>query len=409
MLEHLKILTVTHKRTNLNEIGDYVLKVDSKELLRQHLQHLHTQFRLEELLYLATCNRVMYCFVTEHPVDSVFTAHFFQKINPELSLQQLEEIDEQVLILEGEEALAHMFDVAASIDSLVVGERQILRQLREAFEECRDWGLTGDLIRLMIQQAVQSAKEVYGNTRIGEKPVSVVSLAIQQLMRTHLPKQARILLIGAGQTNNLVAKFLAKHGFNNVTIFNRSLPKAQEVADLVMGKARLLTELEDYREGFDAMIVCTGSTEAIITPELYAKLLKGESGEKIVIDLAIPNNVARSVVEQFPVHYIEIEGLRNLAKLNLAFREQEIVRAHHLIKKHLIEFPAVLKQRRLELALRQVPEEIKAVKSKAINEVFRKEVEVLDDTTRELLERMLTYMEKKCIGIPMKAAREAVL
>jgi glutamyl-tRNA reductase len=409
MLEHLKILTVTHKRTNLNEIGDYVLKTDSKEQLGQRLQHLKSQFRLEELFYLATCNRVMYCFITGHPVDTVFTAHFFQKINPELSLQQLEEIDEQVMMLEGEEALAHLFDVAASIDSLVVGERQILRQLREAYEECRSWGLTGDVVRLMIQQAVQSAKEVYANTRIGEKPVSVVSLAIQQLMRTHLHKRARILLIGAGQTNHLVAKFLAKHGFEHVTIFNRSLPKAQEVAGVVNGQARSLADLENYREGFDAMVVCTGATEAIVTPELYATLLNGESGEKIVIDLAIPNNVARSVVEQFSVHYIEIEGLRNLAKLNLAFREQEIVRAHHLIKKHLIEFPAVLKQRRLELALRQVPDEIKAVKSKAMNEVFRKEVEVLDGPTRELLERMLSYMEKKCIGIPMKAAREAVL
>lgn len=409
MLERLKILTVTHKRTNLNEIGDYVLKADNQDLLGQRLRHLQTQLQLEELYYLATCNRVMYCFVTDHPIDPVFTAHFFQKINPELSLQQLERIDDKVLMLEGEEALAHLFDVAGSIDSLVVGERQILRQLREAYEACRDWGLTGDFIRLLIQQAVQSAKEVYANTRIGEKPVSVVSLAIQQLMRTHLPKQARILLVGAGQTNNLVAKFLVKHDFTNVTVFNRTLAKAQEVADVVGGKALSLAELEEYGEGFDAMVVCTGATEAIMTPELYAQLLQGETGEKIVIDLAIPNNVAREVVEQFPVHYIEIEGLRNLAKLNLAFREQEIVRAHQLIKKHLIEFPAVLKQRRLELALRQVPDEIKAVKSKAMNEVFRKEVEVLDDTTRELLERMLTYMEKKCIGIPMKAAREAVI
>lgn len=409
MLERLKILTVTHKRTNLNEIGDYVLKTDSKEELCQRLQKLKFQLRLDELLYLSTCNRVMYCFVTDHAVDAAYAGHFFQKINPEMSLEQLETIDEKVQILEGEEALAHLFDVAASIDSLVIGERQILRQLREAYEQCQEWELTGDFIRLLIQQSIQSAKEVYARTRIGEKPVSIVSLAIQQLMRTHLPKSARILLVGAGQTNNLVAKFLVKHGFNQVTVFNRTLEKAQEVAGLLAGKAYLLSELNDYKGGFDAMVVCTGATEAIITPELYRKVLNDETSNKIVIDLAIPNNVDREVVDTFPVNYIEIEGLRNLAKENLAFREQEIVRAHHLIHHHLEEFPGLLKQRQLEVALREVPTAIKDVKRKALEEVFRKEVEVLDDNTRDLLDRMLTYMEKKCIGIPMKAAREAII
>lgn len=409
MLERLKILTVTHKRTNLNEIGDYVLKTDSKEELCQRLQKLKFQLRLNELLYLSTCNRIMYCFVTDHAVDAAYASHFFQKINPELSLEQLETIDEKVQILEGEEALAHLFDVAASIDSLVIGERQILRQLREAYDQCHEWGLTGDFIRLLIQQSIQSAKEVYAKTRIGEKPVSIVSLAIQQLMRTHLPKSARILLVGAGQTNNLVAKFLVKHGFNQVTVFNRTLEKAQEVAGLLNGNAHVLSALDEYKGGFDAMVVCTGATEAIITPDLYRKVLNGETSNKIVIDLAIPNNVDRAVVAQFPVHYIEIEGLRNLAKENLAFREQEIVRAHQLIHQHLAEFPGLLKQRQLELALREVPTAIKDVKRKALEEVFRKEVEVLDDNTRDLVDRMLTYMEKKCIGIPMKAAREAII
>lgn len=393
----------------MNEIGDYVIKTDSKEALCQRLQKLKSQLRLEELLYLSTCNRVMYCFVTDHAMDEAYASHFFQKINPELSLEQLETIEQKVQILEGEDALVHLFDVAASIDSLVIGERQILRQLREAYEQCHEWELTGDFIRLLIQQSIQSAKEVYARTRIGEKPVSVVSLAIQQLMRTHLPKNARILLVGAGQTNNLVAKFLVKHGFSQVTVFNRTLEKAREVAGLLNGKAFLLSDLENYQEGFDAMVVCTGATEAIITPDLYCKVLNGETANKIVIDLAIPNNVDRSVVEQFPVHYIEIEGLRNLAKENLAFREQEIVRAHHLIKHHLAEFPALLKQRQIEVALRSVPNAIKDVKRKAMEEVFRKEVEVLDENTKDLLDRMLTYMEKKCIGIPMKAAREAAI
>lgn len=409
MLSHLKILTVTHKRTNLNEIGNFVIKSNNSEELKARLEKLKQQFELDELLYVSTCNRVMYMFITERELDSTFTSHFFQSVNSELPLSTIEKIDEVVFCLQGEEAMEHLLDVAASIDSLVIGERQILGQMREAYELSRQWDLSGDLIRIIFQQAVQAAKSVYANTRIGDKPVSIVSLAIQKLLKSNLPKEARILLIGAGQTNALAAKFLAKHNYHNVVVFNRSIDKAEKIAKSLGGTALPLQELENYKDGFDAMIVCTGATEAIIQRELYQKLLAGETEEKVVIDLAIPNNVSNEVVESFSINYIEIEGLRQLAKENLAFREQEIVKAKKLLVQFQEEMPSLIQQRKLELAMRQVPEAIKAVKSKALNEVFQKEVETLDDSTRELLERMLTYMEKKCIGIPMKAARELSL
>lgn len=409
MLSHLKILTVTHKRTNLNEIGNFVIKSNDNTGPQAKLERLKQQFQLDELFYLSTCNRVMYLFVTNHELDESFTSHFFQSINPDLPLATIEQIKDIVYSLEGEDAMEHLLEVAASIDSLVIGERQILGQMREAYEQSKSWGLSGDFIRIIFQQAVQAAKSVYANTRIGDKPISIVSLAIQKLLKSNLPKEARILLVGAGQTNALAAKFLAKHDYNNVTVFNRSIEKAEKIASTVDGTAYPLSQLGEFTGGFDGMIVCTGATEAIITPALYDKLLAGEKGQKVVIDLAIPNNVAPAVVDRFDLNYIEIEGLRQLAKENLAFREQEIVKAKKLLVDFLQEMPTLIQQRRLERAMRQVPKEIKAVKAKAINEVFHKEVATLDDTTRELLERMLTYMEKKCIGIPMKAARELTL
>ena len=409
MLSHLKILTVTHKRTNLNEIGNFVIKSGGNDELRSRLEKLKLQFDLDELLYVSTCNRVLYLFVTDRELDSTFTSHFFQSINPDLALSTIECLDDLVLSLGGEEAMEHLLDVAASIDSLVIGERQILGQMREAYELSRQWNLSGDLIRIVFQQAVQAAKAVYAKTKIGDKPVSIVSLATQKLLKSNLPKEARILLIGAGQTNALAAKFLAKHHYTNVTVFNRTVDKARKIASILEGRAFPLKQLSQYQEGFDAMIVCTGATEAIIQPDLYRTLLVGEQDEKVVIDLAIPNNVATAVVEQFSINYIEIEGLRQLAKENLAFREQEIVKAKKFLAQYLEEMPSLIQQRRLELAMREVPQAIKAVKRKALNEVFHKEVATLDDSTRELVERMLSYMEKKCIGIPMTAARELTI
>lgn len=402
MLRNVKLLTVTHKSANLKDIGAFVLKPTDHAPVQAQLEKIKISFNLTELFYIATCNRVIFLFITSENTNKNFTNRFFQHINPNLSVESLNVVQS----LEGEIAIAHLFEVAASIDSLVVGERQILGQLREAYDQCHVWGLTGDNIRLVFQQAVVAAKEVYAETRIGDKPVSIASLAVRKMMAAHLPKNARILLIGAGQTNALVAKFLAKHEFTNVTVFNRSLQKAEELAISLRGNAHLLTDLEHYTQGFDCLIVCTGATEPIIVTDLYQQLLNGEMEEKIVIDLAIPHNVHAAVLEKFAIRYIEIDGLRALAQENLAFREDEVEKAKLLLNKHIENFPNLYKQRQLTRALSRVPDEIKAVKTKALTEVFRKDVELLDAPTRELLEKMMTYMEQKCIAVPMKMAKE---
>jgi glutamyl-tRNA reductase len=404
----VKIITITHKHTNLKHIGEYVIKAADNAVLKERLEALKLRFDLPELLYLATCNRVMYLMVTPQTLDDTFVSAFFQEVNNELPADVLAHLPEVAQVLEGQKAVEHLYEVAASMDSLVVGERQILGQLRDAYDQCKAWGLTGDGIRLLIQHTVVAAKAVYAQTRIGDKPVSVASLAIQQLLKSGLPTDARILMIGAGQTNMLVAKFLLKHHFHHVTVFNRSVDKAQVIADMLGGHALPFHALSSYTEGFDCIIVCTGAAEPIITESLYASLLQGETDPKIVIDLAIPHNVMPGVSSAFPMHYIEIEGLRHLAHDNLAFRKRELHKARILLSEHISAFPALWRQRQMELAMQSIPAEIKAVKDKALNEVFRKEIETLDSSARELMERMLAYMEKKCIGIPMKAVREGV-
>jgi len=206
----------------------------------------------------------------------------------------------------------------------------------------------------------------------------------------------------------LFAKFLVKHGYQNVVIFNRTLIKAQELAEMTGGQALPLKDLPTYRGGFDCLVVCTGATEPVVQEALYKSLLAEETDEKIVIDLSIPYNVAPEIVARFPVNYIEINGLRYLAEENLTFRRKEVERAKILLDEHVEQFPVIYRQRQIEIAMQDVPKEIKAVKKHAIETVFKKEVESLDQDSRELLVKMMTYMEKKCIGIPMRAARELV-
>ncbi len=408
MLKSYKILTVTHKRTNLKEIGQFVVSNGEDDSVETQLIQIKTKFGIEELMYLSTCNRVMYLFYTDQDIDQKWVRDFATAVNPDLDVTDLY-LNEHLLLKEGKNAISHLLEVAASVDSMVIGEREILRQLREAYDQSYKWGFTGDNIRLLIKTMVESAKEVYAQTRIGEKPISVVSLAVQELLKTKISREAKILLIGAGKTNSLVSKFLKKHQFKHVTVFNRTLDRAKQLARMLSGQAHRLSDLQNFKNGFDAIIVCTGATQAVINIDLYNRLLNGDTAHKIVVDLSIPNNVSREVVDQFDMTYIEIEGLRSISEQNKAFRYREITLVKKLLKQRLIGFETLFQQRKIARAMRHVPTEIKAVKERAINEVFKKQLDELDEDALSLVHEMLNYMERRCIGIPMKAAQDSVL
>jgi glutamyl-tRNA reductase len=407
MLQDYKILTVTHRTTKLNAIGQFAIAADDQSVIADKLRQLKATFQFSELFYVATCNRVLFLFVSEEHCTTDFVEHFFQEVNPAIDTQT---IHDNVHIYIGERAVRHLYEVGASVDSLVVGERQILGQLREAFDQSKKAGLIGHYLRLLLQRMIVASKDVYANTRIGEKPLSVASLAVRKLLSHKLPTDARILLIGAGQTNTLISKFLTKYEYKEVVVFNRSLGKAELLAKKFKQEAYTLSDLSTYTAGFDCIIICTGATEPILKAPLYKKLLQGDNAkEKIIVDLAIPHNTDPTLLDAYPSTYIEIDGLRNLAEENRAFRERELTVVKELLAIHIDEFSGHLQQRQLELAMSQIPHEIKAVRQKAVNEVFHKDIEQLDESARAVLEEVLLYMEKKCIGIPMRVARETLL
>ncbi len=408
MLKAYNILTITHKNTDLKTIGDFIIDNKSPEASLLVLEKIKASFKIDEIMYLATCNRVMFFFHKQNfESDDESIKKFFYQVNDKLTALN-GTLGNHVEHHQGEEAIQHLLAVASSIDSMVVGEREILRQLREAYEFARSNKLCGDNIRIAMQIAVKSAKEVYGATKIGEKPVSVVSLAIQELLKQNPKKDARILMIGAGQTNVLVTKFLKKHGFEHLSVYNRTLEKAQKLALSMNGHADTLDQLDQHDKGFDILFVCTGATEHVISVDQYQSLLNGEKDKKIIIDLAVPRNVDHQIVKAFDTTYIEVDTLKHLADQNMAFRQKEISKVKEILNLELEAFQGLYQRRAIEKSLAHIPQEIKAIKQKALNEVFSKELENVDDKTRALIEEMMSYMEKKCIAVPIKNAKKTV-
>ena len=204
-MNRFKIIAVTHKHFDISDIGKF--HIDEKEW-ESRLSDLKTKMGIDELMFLSTCNRVEFLLSTSHSVDKSFAKKFILSVYPEMKSEDAEKIISSAVIFENEKALNHLFNVASSLDSLVVGEREIITQVRNAYELCHKLNLTGDLLRLVVQKTIECAKEVYTKTNIASKPVSVISLAYRKLKEHHVKPDARFMIIGAGVTNSIMGKFL---------------------------------------------------------------------------------------------------------------------------------------------------------------------------------------------------------
>jgi len=187
------------------------------------------------------------------------------------------------------------------------------------------------------------------------------------------------------------------------------LENAFAITQTAGGKALELEELQSFTEGFDALISCTGSADVIVDEKLYVQLLQKETDTKLIIDLALPADVSDNVKENFNTKYYGMEQIKQWAIENIQFREQAIADCMPIILLGLREFEKVHKERQIEKAMVSIPETIKEIRNTALGSVFAKDLETLDDHSREVLEKIVNYMEKKYISIPMKMAKDVLL
>jgi glutamyl-tRNA reductase len=410
-LELLKSIAFTHKQTPLKELSRFYLHEENR---KERLEFLKYSCDIQEILYIPTCNRIEFVFTSHHVCDQSFLRKFFSHFRQDWEDHEIEFAVRHAEVYEGEDALRHLFKVASSIDSLVVGEREIITQVRKSYDTCKSEGLTGDLIRLVIKCAITTAKQVYTETKIAVNPVSVVSLAERELRSRSLKKDARIVLIGAGETNFNVSKYLVKGGFTNFVIFNRTLINANKLAkslatSTISAEGFSLENVENYNKGFDVLIVCTSSPDKIVNAKMYSGLLNNEKGKKIIVDLSVPSNIDAIVFRENEIDLIDISKLQTVAENNMLERQSEINAADDIIDENISLFRHMHRTRNIEVKMKDVPEKIREIRERAVNDVFADDINGLDEHSKIVLEKVLDYMEKKCISVPMIIAKEIIL
>lgn len=409
-MQRYKVVTITHKTTKVQRLKDYLLTdADVSDFPANRLTELKESFSMNELLYLNTCNRVTFFFTHDKKIDTKFLKDLFIYINPHFNKELLNLHLSKALVFEGEDAVKHFMGVAASLDSLVIGEREILGQIKTAYLNAKKNNLCGDEIRLAYQQAVVFAKKILSHTRIGEKPVSVVSLAFRTLQERHFAKDANLLMIGAGQTNHMMANLLVKNNIRKVSVYNRTPSKGEELAArFTKGKAFPLEKLNEHEDDVDIILTCTGANYPVLTKEIFNHIVP--QGKKVtIIDLAVPQDVDLEIIDLENVDYIDVASLEIKAKENMEFRKGELYIAEAMLEEFLKNFNELHKERRLELALEGIPVEVKKITDKALNSVFKKEMETLDPNSKVIMEKMMKYMEEKFIALPYKASKKSLL
>jgi len=400
-----KVLTVTHKHVPVEQLRHYIINSDKTSLeFADKLKFIKQNMHLDELMYLSTCNRVTYFFTTNAEVNTGFTTNFFKTVNPEF--EACKTVNSH--IFEGRDALEHMCEVSASLDSMVVGEREIIRQLRLAYEDSNALDLTGDDIRLAMKMLIPAAKKIYSETKIAEKPISIVSLATQKLKQLKVPLNAKFLFIGAGETIAHMSTYLLDLGYKNFSIFNRTLANAEKLAEIIKGNAFPLAHLPNHEGGFDVIITCTGSTKKEITESIYKQLIGKDKSKKIIVDLAIPLDTEETILQNYDVDYIQIDNLRLIAQKNLSSRKTEVIKAKHLVHEFVKEFQTVYVERMVEKAHSIIPIKLNEIRRKAQDEVYAKEIAALDNQSKEVIDKLLDYMEKKYIALTMASSKDAM-
>jgi len=302
----------------------------SKQNLCLALKKLITVPQVDEAAIISTCNRTeLYCEVTE--VDEGKQA-ILGWLN---SFHNLSSSDTEPYLYDhfNDSVVRHIFRVACGLDSMVLGEPQILGQLKSAYQDATQAGTLGRNLNQLFQRAFNVAKKVRTNTAIGTNPVSVASAAVS------LSKQIfgelnnlSALLIGAGQTIELAAEHLSSAGIGNITIANRSIERAQKIAARINGRGVNLSFVNEVLPESEIVISATASTLPILGKGLVERALKQRKHKPIfMVDLAVPRDIEPEVANLSDIYLYTVDDLQNVIEHNLQSRKEAANQAEEII------------------------------------------------------------------------------
>lgn len=371
---------------------------DLKEALRQ----VCSASQLQEAAILSTCNRTeLYC-----SANSSDARRILAWLSEYHGLNQAE-LEACSYMYRDEAAVRHIMRVACGLDSMVLGEPQILGQLKTAYAAAQDAGSVGGFLDRLFQRTFSVAKRVRTETRIGENPVSVAYAAVHLAQRIFSDlHDTRALLIGAGETIELVARHLNEAGVRRMIVANRTVTRAQAVADEFGGRAITLTEIPKALEEVDILITSTASPLPILGKGMVERAIKVRKHRPIfMVDLAVPRDIEEEVADLADVFLYTVDDLQQVIEENIRSRQGAAEEAEHLIEAGAAEFMYHLRSLSAVSVLRQFREQVESVRDQEVAKAL-KSLE-RGESAEQVLRSMARALTNKFLHHPSVQVRKA--
>ncbi|MCX7425916.1 MAG: glutamyl-tRNA reductase [Planctomycetia bacterium] len=400
---HLQVVGCSHHNASI-EVRERL--AFSGEQTCAALEEFGRRFPEVESVLLSTCNRVEIYTATESgDAPSLnelagFLAGFHGHCPREFLPHLYHHVDR--------EAVRHLFTVASSLDSMVVGEPQILAQVKQAYQSAAGHESVGPLLHAAFQAALKVARRVACETRIHHHRVSIPSVAVADFAEQIFERfdDKRTLVIGAGEMAEETLQYLKDKGARDVTVVNRSDGRAVELAARWQGKAAPWERLDEAIVEADLVISTTGADEPIVTAERFAAIESARAGRPLfVLDLAVPRDFDPAVGERPEVYLYSVDDLRAACQRNRQARDKELPAAERIIEDETERFVAELRHRATGPVIQRLREEWHKPKEEELRRLWNK-LPDLDDRAKEEIRQSFDRLVNKLLHPPLESLRD---
>ncbi|MGB1091170.1 MAG: glutamyl-tRNA reductase [Oceanobacter sp.] len=357
---------------------------------------------VSEVVILSTCNRTeLYASASDTDWQKIrdWLAHYHQ-LNPD-------QLDPSLYVFEDDSAVQHTMRVASGLDSLVLGEPQILGQMKSAYAVAQDAGTVGSELGRLFRETFTVAKKVRTDTAIGENPVSVAFAAVR--MAQHIfsdLSSSRALLIGAGETIELVARHLRHAGIGHLVVANRTLARAQHLAEEFHAEAVLLEDIPEVLADADIVIASTASPLPVLGKGTVEKALKKRRHKPMfMVDIAVPRDIEEEVAELGDVYLYTVDDLRSIIEENVRSREDAALQAEELIEAGVERFMKQLRVLDAVSTVTEIREHVDALREQQLEKAL-KQIRNGGDPEKALRQFAHTF-SNKLLHSPTIALRQA--
>ncbi|PGM98324.1 glutamyl-tRNA reductase [Bacillus cereus] len=372
--------------------------------LEQAMNTLQNQKSVLENVIVSTCNRTEIYAV----VDQLHTGRYYiKKFLADWFQLEIEEVAPYLSIFEQDGAIDHLFRVTCGLDSMVVGETQILGQIKDSFLEAQQVKATGTIFNELFKQVVTLAKRAHSETTIGESAMSVSYAAVELGKKIFGDlTDCHVLILGAGKMGELALQNLYGSGARKVTVMNRTLTKAEVMAEKYMGHAKPLSELQCALLEADILISSTGASEYVITKEMMTKVERMRSGRPLfMVDIAVPRDIDPAIDELEGSFLYDIDDLQGVVEANRAERLKEAEKIQFMIEEEMVLFKTWLSTLGVVPLISALRDKALAIQSDTMESLERK-IPNLSDREKKVISKHTKSIINQLLKDPILVAKE---